>query len=120
MALSPWPAVTAVATLRAATEALAAALGLDATADAAEVRRLGAAASALVERYAPGAPVPIKDEAVIRCSGWMRESPSSGARSEREGEIGTSYTPAATGALRASGGMSLLSPWKVRRAGVLK
>ena len=108
-----------MATLRAATEALAAALGLDATADAAEVQRLGAAAAALVEKYASGAPEAIKDEAVIRCAGWLRESPSSGARSESEGEIRTSFSPAMTGALRASGAMGLLSAWKVRRAGAV-
>ena len=73
----------------------------------------------LVERFAPDAPLSVRSEAIIRCSGWLYESPASGARMERTGEIATSFMPAATGALRASGAMSLLSPWKVRRAGVL-
>ena len=112
--LSPWP--TTPAALTAATAALGGALGED---DDTTTARLGASAAALVERYAPGAPDAIKCEAVIRCAGWLREAPSYGARSESEGEISTSYTPSATGALRASGAMALLSGWKVRRAGVL-
>ena len=114
MALSPWPSRTATASLAAAIEALSDALGED---DEAVVARLGATAAALTERYAPGAPEAIKCEAVIRCAGWLRESPTSGAMREREGEVSTSYSPSMTGALRASGAMALLSPWKVRRAG---
>ena len=112
--LSPWP--TTPAALTAATAALAAAIGEDVDAT---TQRLGETAAALVERYAPGAPAAIKCEAVKRCSGWLREAPAYGARSESEGDISTSYTPSATGALRASGAMALLSPWKIRRAGVL-
>ena len=95
---------------------LAAALGED---DDDVTARLGATAAALVERFAPDAPAPIKCEAVIRCAGWLRDAPSYGARMESEGEISTSFTPSMTGALRASGAMALLSPWKVRRAGVV-
>ncbi len=116
MALSPWPARTAVASLAAAILELGAALG---EADDTVTVRLGATVAALVERYAPDAPQPIKCEAVIRTAGWLREAPSYGARSESEGEISTTFTPSATGALRASGAMALLSPWKVRRAGVV-
>ena len=83
------------------------------------VARLGATAAALVERYAPSAPAPIKCEAVIRCAGWLRESPAAGVRSESEGEISTSFTPSATSALRASGAMGLLTNFKIRRAGVV-
>lgn len=117
MALTPWPARTATASLAAAIAALRQALGED---DDNVVARLGAAASALVERHAPGAPQAIRDEALIRCAGWLRESPVSGARREAEGEIATSFSPAMTGALRASGAMSLLAPWRVRRAGAIK
>ena len=116
MALSPWPARTATAALAAAIRELGAALGEDN--DNVTVR-LGAAAAALVERYAPDAPAAIKCEAVIRCAGWLREAPSYGARMESEGEISTTFSPSMTGALRHSGAMALLSPWKVRRAGVL-
>ena len=116
MALSPWPARTAVASLAAAIAELGAALG---EADDTVTARLGATSAALVERFAPGAPVAVKCEAVIRCAGWLREAPAYGARSESEGEISTSFSPSMTGALRASGAMAMLSPWKVRRAGVL-
>ena len=113
-ALSPWPAtetarVAAVARLKAA-------IGED---DDNTTARLGSSAAALVEHFAPGAPQPIRTEAVIRAAGWLRDAPASGARSESEGDIRTGYTPSATGALRASGAMGLLSPWKIRRAGVV-
>ena len=116
MSLSPWPARTATASLAAALAELGAALGSD---DDHEIARLGATAAALVEKYAPDAPDPVKDEAVIRASGWLRQAPSYGARTESEGEISTSYTPTMTGALRASGAMALLTGWKVRRAGAI-
>ena len=116
MALSPWPARTATASRAAAIRQLGAALG---EGDDAVVARLGAVSAALVEKYAPAAPLPIKCEAVIRCAGWLRDAPSSGARMESEGDISTTFTPSSTGALRASGAMALLSPWKVRRAGAL-
>ena len=112
--LSPWP--TTPAALTAATAALGGALGED---DDATTQRLGETAAALVERYAPGAPDAIKCEATIRCAGWLRGAPAYGARSESEGDITTAYTPSATGALRASGAMGLLTPWKVRRAGAI-
>ena len=81
--------------------------------------RVGATASALVERFAPDAPAAIRCEAAIRCAGWLREAPAAGVRMEAEGEISTTFSPSMTGALRASGAMALLSPWKVRRAGVV-
>ena len=116
MALSPWPARTATASLAAAIAELGAALGED---DDTATARFGATAAALVQRYAPDAPEPIKCEAVIRTAGWLREAPSYGARTEREGEVMTSFSPNMTGALRASGAMALLSPWKIRRAGAV-
>ena len=70
MALSPWPARTAVASLAAAILELGAALG---EADDTVTVRLGATVAALVERYAPDAPQPIKCEAVIRtAAGFAR------------------------------------------------
>ena len=116
MSLSPWPARTATASLAEAIRVLGEALG---EGDDHVTARLGATAAALVQRFAPDAPQVIKDEAVIRCAGWLRQAPSYGVRSEVEGEIRTSFSPAMTSALRASGGMSLLSPWRVRRAGAI-
>ena len=117
MALTPWPDTPAA--LVTATAELAAALDLDATDDEAIVHRIGATAAALVERYAPDAPVPIRCEAVIRCAGWLLDAPSAGIKRDSAGPLNSTFSPMATGALRSSGAMGLLSPWKVRRAGVI-
>ena len=74
-----------------------------------------------VERYAPDAPGASKNEAVIRMAGYLVDR-RPGAR--RFSETVGSYTHSIThemghSALRLSGGMALLSPWKVRRAGVI-
>ena len=53
------------------------------------------------------------------CVGWLAEAPASGLRSNTTGPFKWDYSPAHRGALRASGAMGLLSPWKVRRAGVI-
>ena len=113
--LSPWP--SSPVALASATECLKAAIGED---DDATVQRLGSTAAELVQRFASGAPQSIRNEAVIRCAGWLREAPASGARREDIGDVSTAWSPNATGGLRASGAMSLLSPWKVRRAGAVR
>lgn len=113
--LSPWP--DGGSALADATTCIRDALGVG-TDD--EAQRLAAAASALVERYAPGAPQALRNEAVIRCAGWLREAPSGPVRSEATGEIRTSFDrESARSALRGSGAMSLLTTWKVRRAGAI-
>ena len=71
----------------------------------------------LVRRYAPLAPLAIHREAVIRTAGWLVEQPAAAVRSESVGDISTAYAATHTSALRHSGAMALLSPWKVRRAG---
>ena len=82
--------------------------------------RLHGVAVALVERYAPEAPEAVANEAAIRCAGWLEEAPHGPVRSERTGEIATGFDGArAQSALRGSGAMALLSPWKVRRAGAI-
>ena len=107
MATDDEPLITAVA--------LATAIGTDND----TAQRLYEVSLALVNRYAPDAPDAMRREAVIRCAGWLLEAPSAGVRRSSTGPIDTAYTPAATGALRSSGAMALLSPWKVRRAGVI-
>ena len=94
---------------------LAEAVGVDST----TAIRLLAVAAALVGRYAPDAPGAIADEAAIRTAGWLTEMPSAAITSESEGDIRTSYSPTMQSALRHSGAMALLSPWRVRRAGVI-
>ena len=112
--LSPWP--DGQTELQAAILCLQTALG-GGTDE--RVQAIGSVAAELVQRYAPMAPQPIKNEAVIRCSGWLYQQPSAGIRSERTGDISTSYMAANTGALRYSGAMGLLSPFKIRRAGAI-
>ena len=82
--------------------------------------RLLAVATNLVERYAPGAPEAVPNESAIRCAGWLIETPAGGIRSETTGDVRTTFEGArASSALRHSGAMGLLSPWKVRRAGAI-
>lgn len=113
-ALSPWP------TTPAATAAAVACLGAEIGATDERVGQLGATAAALVERHAPAAPQPIKNEAVIRCAGWLCQQPAGSVRSERVGDLSTGYSPAMLSALRHSGAAALLAPWRVRRAGSIE
>ena len=94
---------------------LAEAIGTDAT----TATRLLAVATELATRYAPAAPTAIANEAVIRTAGWLAEQPSASITSETEGDIRTSYAVTMLSALRHSGAMALLSPWKVRRGGAI-
>ena len=112
--LSPWP--SSPVALAAATACLKTALGED---DDATAQRLGSAAAELVQRFASGAPQSIRNEAVVRCAGWMYEQPSAAVRSESVGDISTSYAATHMSALRHSGGQALLTGWKVRRAGAI-
>ncbi len=85
--------------------------------------RLLPVATALVLRYAPDAPDAIQDEATIRTVGWLAGRTATGATTETT-EVGDwrsekRHPAAQQGALRYSGAMSLLSPWKERRAGTI-
>ena len=108
-ALSPWP--TTYTEVKAARAKLAEAIGCPGPVAA----RLGPVVSELVERYASGAPTSIKSEAVIRAAGWLLRS-TPGLRKIGVGTIDIEYAGGQSG-LRHSGAMSLLGPWKVRRAG---
>ena len=109
--LSPWP--TTPAAIQAATTALAAAVG----SSEAVACRLGPVVAALVERYSSGAPAAVKTEAVIRASGWLNAS-KPGLRKVGISNVDIEYS-GGLAALRSSGAMALLSPWKVRRAGAI-
>ena len=78
-----------------------------------------AVGTALVERYAPDAPEALQNEAVIRVVGWLVGTNPASVVSESVGSLETSYAIAQKSALRHSGAMALLSPWKVRRGGVI-
>ena len=117
MALSPWPTVAgaerliALARLR---EAIAGRAGY--SDDAASA--LGSAAAAMIEDFAPSAPQPVKDEAVIRLAGYWAGSDFGGVESDTSvGNAAASYFKPPQSAFRYSGAMGMLSRWRVRRAG---
>ena len=114
--LSPWP-TTPAATAAAVKRLQAAVAG--ATESDERAAQLGAVASALVEREAPGAPQVIRDEAVIRFAGYLAQSDFGGIRQETIGPMTTEYVVNHQAAFRNCGAMALLSPWKVRRAGAI-
>ena len=125
--LSPWPALTATQTeagneLSLAVSALKDAISPGAANDT--IERLGAVASAHVEKYAPDAPDPVKSEAVIRFASYLFEAESGAVRSDgiNVGEIRTEtdFITNHAAVFRNCAAAALLSPWKVRRAGALK
>ena len=117
-ALSPWP--TEPDAEAAATQRLARTIGCKSIDRA---RDLGTVAAARVEREAPAAPAAVKDEAVIRFSGYLLGSESSRFGTLRDATVGpmdASYTTNHAPAWRHSGAYGLLSPWKVRRGRAFK
>ena len=96
-------------------QTLAAALGVPQD----RATALLAAMTALVNRYAPDAPEAVRDEAALRVAGYLNEQPGAAVTSESVGDVATRYAAGNVSALRHSGAMALLSPWKVRRAGVI-
>ena len=109
--LSPWP--TTPAAIQAATTYLAAAVG----ASESVACRLGPVVSELVERFAAGAPAAVKSESVIRAVGWLHGN-RPGLRKVNVSNIDIEFSGGQS-ALRNSGAMSLLSPFKIRRAGAI-
>ena len=98
-------------------------LGLDPYREEKKIIRYASVASALIERFCPEAPQVIRDEALLRCAGWLKATPSAmPLNSVRVGIIAIRRGPSMhqyLSALRNSGAMALLAPWKVRRAGVI-
>lgn len=87
---------------------LRAALRLDDGAEVnAEITRLLASTSAMVERHAPDAPDTIQNEAVIRVAGYVYDQPTASR--------GDSYA----NAMRSSGAARFLLPWVEHRAGAV-
>lgn len=111
MALSPWP--TSPVALATATAALRAATCIR---DDATAQRLGAAAAARVEHYAPMAPQALRDEAVVRFAGYMRTQPSL-IRTLTAGKVTLDYQ--LSGFVRPfvnCGAKAMLAPFVRRRA----
>ena len=76
--------------------------------------RLLSVCTELVNNFALGAPEAVANEAVIRSAGWLKEQPPGIMSVDVEGnEV---VYRGGMNPLRGSGAMSLLSPWKKRRA----
>ena len=81
--------------------------------------RLHAVATAVVERYAPGAPEELRDEGLLRVAGYLFADEPAAKVLRRLGLSGGDLdieirSPGS--ALRLSGAAALLSPYRVRRA----
>ena len=88
-----------------------------------DAARLLAVATSRVELHAVDAPVACQNEAVVRYSGYLLQSAETGYGVKREDEFGDARVEPVTNhaaAFRNSGAESLLSPYKIRRAGVVK
>ena len=73
----------------------------------------------LADEYAPEAPQHMRDEAAVRAAGWLRDTaPALMARTEPtvEGPVSVQFRTTTGNALRASGGMGILSRYVSRRA----
>ena len=76
------------------------------------------AAKLLVERFAPNAPASIQNEACLRTIGYLFDR-SAGLQERSSDGLTVAQAPGQISALRHSGAMALLSPWKVRRGGAV-
>ena len=118
----PWPPVAKVGACSSGAGVTITAAEL---ADAAQLlpgvqaSRLLRVVTVMVEKYAPGAPSDIQNEAVIRVAGWLAHTAAGSLARVETGPRITEYAVGQKGALRHSGAMSLLSPYKIRRGGVI-
>ena len=83
----------------------------------AEASRLLDVVTERVERTAPDAPQAVKNEAMIRFSGYLQQSDYGGIRIETIGPQDTEWITNHANAWRTSGAGALLAPWKTRNAG---
>ena len=121
IALSPFPPESATMDRAAAIVRLKKSIEGRASYSDDETAGLGEAASAMIEREAPAAPQAVKDEATIRLAGYWAQSDYGGVESETSvGGKAASYFRPPVSAIRYSGVKAMLSPWKIRRAGVIK
>lgn len=78
------------------------------------------AARPMVENYgATRADNNLLNEATLRVCGWLAAQPFASVRAEDTGGISTNYDTRQQSALRSSGAMAMLSPFRTRRAGAI-
>ena len=75
------------------------------------------AAREMVEKYAPGAPAAIKNEAVHRFAGYLKQASFGAIAKDSVGPLQIEYAVNHANAFRNSDAAMLLSRWRVRRAG---
>ena len=114
--LSPWPTTPAALALAVACLKTGIAGGSGLADDRAA--QLGETAAALVERFAPDAPAPIKREAVLRTAGYIFARVPRATQSVTAGSLRIDFRErhASPDALRHSGARAMLLPWRARRA----
>ena len=79
--------------------------------------RLLPVATRKVQDYAPSAPAELQNEAVIRFAGYLGQSDYGTIQSETIGPKDVTYPTNHAAMFRNSGAASLLTTYKVRRAG---
>lgn len=80
--------------------------------------RLLAVVTASVDRAAPDAPEAVANEAAIRVAGWLFQRTNRGVIAQ-SGDVQYRAGGGALSALRASGALALLAPWRPKRAGIV-
>ena len=116
MALTPWPSTKAA--LETAISRFRAAVGAADSITDERIGGIGAAASAMVEMYAPSAPESLREEAAIRFGGYLAESSFGAHTKETMGPLDLQHANHAA-MFRNSGAAALLSRWRIRRAGAI-
>ena len=116
--LSPFPGPSMVVTRAAAIACIVETIAARPSLTDERAGQLGESASALVERFSPGAPQAIKNEAVIRTAGWLFARKPQPVQSVTTGPIKIDFRERfyAPDGLRNSGARALLTPWRTRRA----
>lgn len=116
MALSPWPN----AGTQARTAAVAKIRRVVSSLDDERAAELGEAAAGVIERYAPGAPQAVKDEAALRFIGYMKQAPAAPISKIDVGSLEIEYGTTNHAAMfRHCGAAALLTRWRMRRGGVI-
>ena len=78
-------------------------------------------AAAMIDRYAPGAPAAVANEAAIRLTGWLAQQPKAAVRSvSGPDEMDLAFAVSNPSGFLQSGAAALLAPWRVHRAGVIE
>lgn len=75
----------------------------------------------MVQRYAPDAPVAIRNESTIRFCGYLAQTTHHGITKISAARVDVEFTERShAAAFQHSGAKALLSPWRVRRGGFIE